>query len=440
MTRLWIDLTDLERWSGHHGGIQRVVYGIAHQYFLHQDSLDREVAFFSYSSIERDFRQAHFEPIHQRVQGLAAERDHGGPGSRLGQRISTSMPGRLRRSEVFMRGVRKLARSAIRGARYTERSLGGRRRRGSSTTAAATFHAQDTVLVMGKPWDDLNIQGLLSERKAASGFRLVQIIHDLIPPLQPHLHDPALLKSFTQHMTEAIRASDLMLTVSQSTARDLKTFCEQRNLKVPSVHVIRNGDVIADLDSAAAGGPPDERMRQDFIATVGTIEIRKNHMLLYYTYKLAQENGIDLPQLVIVGGRGWLTSDFQYLIQHDRSLKESIIVLDDVSDAELSWIYANCLFTVYPSMYEGWGLPVAESVAYGKLCLSSRASSMPEIAGDLIEYFSPYDSRECLDQLVAFAGHSDERAKRETWIAERYTPTTWRDTWVQVEQALLDLD
>ena len=97
--------------------------------------------------------------------------------------------------------------------------------------------------------------------------------------------------------------------------------------------------------------------------------------------------------------RGWLSEDIYEVMTHDPQTRATFVFLHDATDEELAWLYRHCEFTVYPSFYEGWGLPIGESLAYGVPCLASRTSSMPEVAGELIPYFSPSSADECLKAI-----------------------------------------
>src|SRR3569832_520880 len=90
--------------------------------------------------------------------------------------------------------------------------------------------------------------------------------------------------------------------------------------------------------------------------------------------------GTPLP-LVLAGGKGWLMDDFQ---KHLRTLAidNRVIMTGYVSDDELIWLYRNCYANLYPSLFEGFGLPVLEGMQYGAPTLTSRTTSMPEVAGD----------------------------------------------------------
>jgi len=276
----------------------------------------------------------------------------------------------------------------------------------------------------------------LTDAKAAKGFTLAQVVYDLIIPLYPHLHHPTLFKNYTQYVFETIYNSDLLLPISKCTKKDLALFAKTLNLNLPQSKVIRLADEIAGADEHAT--KPDSRIADSFITCVGTIEIRKNHTLLYYAYKLAEQQGIDLPQLVIVGSRGWLTSDFQYLVEHDPAMKNKIILLNNINDSGLSWVYKNCMFSVYPSFYEGWGLPVAESLANGKMCIASNVSSIPEISGDMIDYFTPFDAQSCLDLMTSYLSPVKLKQKEEQ-IGKEYKVTSWNDTFKEVTGYIRDL-
>jgi glycosyltransferase involved in cell wall biosynthesis len=438
MSKVWIDLTDIEVWRGQHGGVQRVVYGIAKHFYLNRDMNNFQLGFFIFSERDKKFYETDFVTIYDRVeaamdQALVVDAAVPTIGSKL-KKYKHYVPRRIREHEP----TRMMAKKAGKKAMGLLRTAHGLTKSGQVVRRAqvpVTFVKSDIVLILGKPWDNLDIQRTLTTLKLKNNFRLVQIVYDLIIPLQPHLHHESLFTQYTQHMFEAISASDLLLPISKSSAKDLKVFCERLNLTLPEVKVIRLGDDIQANRAVGLRNKPDARIKGRFLLCVGTVEIRKNHTLLYYTYKLAAERGIELPQLVIVGASGWLSHDLQYLVKHDPAMKDKIVLLNKISDTGLSWLYQNCQFTIYPSMYEGWGLPIAESLAYGKVCIASHTSSMTEIANDLIDYFSPYDSAECL-KAIEFYLDTNNRVDKEREIRSKYKPISWGNTYRQVLQSI----
>jgi glycosyltransferase involved in cell wall biosynthesis len=431
MSRILIDLTDLELWNGNHGGTQRVVYNISKYFYLTGESLEQKVEFMAFSDTDDAFHLAGFAGIYEKVESRrAAETYNDSPGlsrkAKLKHRLRPYIPEAVRKNKQARQVAIKSVSIGLRlSKQVARRSKTLRPKSRRSLSGRVVFRPDDIVLILGKPWDNLKIQETLSRQRNAVGFKLVQVVYDLIISLQPQLHHPSLFTAYTQNMFNAVSDSDLLLPISKSSARDLKQFCQALNLKVPKTAVIRLGDEIVD-DPGDDLVKPDAGIKDRFIACIGTIEIRKNHMLLYYAYKLGQEKGLDLPQLVVVGSRGWLSGDFQYLVENDPALKDKIVILDSVNDAGLQWIYKHCLFTVYPSLYEGWGLPVAESLAHNTFCIASNSSSIPEIAGDLIDYFSPYNADECLQKLMTYQDKAE--LDKRTALLVNYKTTTWQET------------
>jgi glycosyltransferase involved in cell wall biosynthesis len=446
MARVLIDLTDIELWSGNHGGTQRVVYGIAKYFYLQHETPEQEVRFVSFAPKEKRFYFTDFSPIYRRVEKLEPahhveeiEPPEPPPGRK--QRFKMAMkpfvPASIRRNQAARRAAQVIVRTV---ATPLRRALPEEKGKETSSPARnwVRFTPDDIVLVLGKPWDNLDIQATLGEQRTQYHFKLVQIVYDLIICLYPHLHHPTLVQPYTQNMLGALENSDLLLPISVSTDRDLKAFGKIHKRKIPKAKVIRLGEDIATYDPEVKLQKPDARIVERFVACVGTVEVRKNHTLLYYAYKLAAERGIDMPQMVVVGGQGWLSGDIQHLIATDPAIKEKIILLHTVDDAGLLWIYKHCLFTVYPSMYEGWGLPVAESLARGKLCVATSASSVPEIAGGLIDYFSPCSPEECMQKITHYLNDA-ARHKKEKAIQSTYVPTRWEQTYGQVQDYIKTL-
>ena len=175
-----------------------------------------------------------------------------------------------------------------------------------------------------------------------------------------------------------------------------------------------------------------------FARCVGTISHHKNQWLLLHVWRrLLRSHGVQVPQLVLVGGGiGSCQSDLIDLLAGDEELAGHVLYCSDASDAELRWLYRNCLFTLFPSHYEGWGLPVAEGLSYGKHCICSSAASLPEVGGPLVDYHDPYDGGECLRLVERAVFESGWLETREQRTRSEYRVTTWADTARQVLTAL----
>jgi glycosyltransferase involved in cell wall biosynthesis len=202
------------------------------------------------------------------------------------------------------------------------------------------------------------------------------------------------------------------------------------------VEVIRLGDAPAGFDQPTRPRAlPDEV--QAFTLSVGTFEARKNHWLLYQAWRrLILQFGARIPPLVLAGRMGWATRDVLQQIHDDPVVRDRVIVLLGVSDEELSWLYRNCQFTLYPSHYEGWGLPVAESLVYGKYCICTNASSVPEVAGDLVDYHDPLDAMTCMELVQRALFEPGFLQGREERIRIEFRGATWAECGARIAPLL----
>ncbi|MGE4538815.1 MAG: glycosyltransferase family 4 protein [Desulfovibrio sp.] len=159
----------------------------------------------------------------------------------------------------------------------------------------------------------------------------------------------------------------------------------------------RSRTVVAPLASRFSAASPQARPRiADAIAPggywlcVGTIEPRKNHERLFAAYAAwRKETGGDMP-LVLAGGKGWLMDDVARTVG-ELGIADHLVFTGYVSDAELAWLYANCHAFLYPSLFEGFGLPVLEAMSLGAAVICSDATSLPEVAGQAAIMVDPLD-------------------------------------------------
>lgn len=277
------------------------------------------------------------------------------------------------------------------------------------------------VIILAGLWDNENyINGIkeLSDNK----IKITHIVYDLIPLLHKELVVDYLPRIFDNYMSQVLKITELVVTISKSSAKDISDYCKKNSCD-PNVRIFTIGDDFsADSDRLEVRPLYDK----EFCISVGTIEARKNHTVLYYAYKLAQARGIQLPDLLIIGKRGWHTENIQYLIDNDDTV--NIKIIDDASDEMLSWYYRNCKYVIFPSFYEGWGLPVAEALNFGKPVIASRAGSIPEVGGGSVEYFNPHSPDELL--AAAIATKKDNKSK--------YTTHTWEQSCLELYKIIID--
>jgi glycosyltransferase involved in cell wall biosynthesis len=269
-------------------------------------------------------------------------------------------------------------------------------------------------------------------KTARMGVKIGHLVHDMVPLVVPHACHDFVTKAIKEYFTIIAPYIDVLVSISKNTENDFFTYFGEYTKTTLERVIIRHGE---DFTEGEDSKPAIVDSLTDFVLCVGTLEIRKNHILLYQSYKLAAERGIELPPLVIVGREGWLTEQTMKLIRDDPEVKDKIFLAGPVSDAELAWLYKHCSFTTLAALYEGWGLQVAESLYYGKVCAVSSAGPLPEVGGDLNVYFSPYNTQECLDALQRLTDKATRKAM-ESRIKKEYKPTTWRDAAKTITSAL----
>ncbi len=267
--------------------------------------------------------------------------------------------------------------------------------------------------------------------KADHGLRVYAIAYDLIQLLYPHFYWQHADQGCAHYFTDLAWFAEHIACISARTRADLEDFYARIGVDAPALSQVRLGDELPPTVQHACS--PDVQALVDsgtpFILVVGTIEIRKNHEVLYRALLHLQRQGVDdLPLLVFAGMRGWRVDDLLASLDLDPRVQGRIRLLSHASDADIGALYRHCLFTAFPSQYEGWGLPVAESLAYGKVCLAADAGSIPEIAPGLLDLIDPFDVAAWAQQLLAYSRDAGLRQAKERDIAANYRVTPWRET------------
>jgi glycosyltransferase involved in cell wall biosynthesis len=149
-------------------------------------------------------------------------------------------------------------------------------------------------------------------------------------------------------------------------------------------------------------------MRRPYLLYVGTIEPRKNLLTLIHAYDELLRETTRCPQLVLCGGRGWLYDEVFKLVE-DLKLQDQIRFTGYVDDADLPALYSAAEAFIYPSFYEGFGLPPLEAMACGAPVITSDVSSLPEVVGKAGLTHAPKDTRALTEAMAKLL--EDETAR-----------------------------
>ncbi len=282
------------------------------------------------------------------------------------------------------------------------------------------------------------------ERQSTRGVRVCQMIHDLIPITHPHFHVAEASKKFSTWLLKSTTYVSTYLCVSQNTHHDLLAFFNREHISKEIKTTPLAHEFFAHPRNARCKQPATlasfmtELGNHNYVLCVGSIEIRKNGLGLLNAWDLVTKaRPDDKTKLVFAGRIGWLVDDFLARLASSPALRDRVILLTSPSDADLAWLYGHCQFTIYPSRYEGWGLPVGESLWFGKPCLASHSSSIPEVGGDLINYFDPESIPAMADCITKVLSYPEALQAQEQRIRQA-TLRSWADLSDAVYSAVIE--
>jgi glycosyltransferase involved in cell wall biosynthesis len=289
----------------------------------------------------------------------------------------------------------------------------------------------DVLVALGAPWNHPDYAGLVRAAKMRFGVRFAFLTFDLIPIRRPEWFDAGLVRVFRAWFRSVLPVADMVLAISRSTATDVERFAAEWGIALPApVSTVPIGTGFSGQLPALPATPAWLPPGGSYVLFVSTIEARKNHTLLFRVWRrmLEEMPRERVPTLVFAGRVGWLVADLMQQLENTAYLDGKIHLVSDVSDADLASLYRGCLFTVFPSFYEGWGLPVTESLAFGKPCIIARGSSLPEAGGSLARYFDAENTGEAYSVIRAAIEDPEGLRAWQADVVRSFAPVPWTVT------------
>lgn len=290
------------------------------------------------------------------------------------------------------------------------------------------------LINLGTSWWLQNYFLFVRQAKKERGIRYVPFVHDMIPIITPEHCVEALTEDFISWALGVFDHADHFLVNSRATAKDLRAVAATlgHDLSQDDIAVITLDSDFRKIGSSALGADALGQWQLEagnFVLFVSTVESRKGHLTAFEAWAdLTKRLGADnVPQLVCVGNRGWKNDEVYERLAGDIALSRKVTMLSGLSDAELALLYRDCRFTLYPSLYEGWGLPVTESLCYGKVPLISDAASLPEAGGRFAVYFKAGDQTRLAHEAQRLICDDGHRATLESRIGAEFSPRSWQD-------------
>lgn len=261
-----------------------------------------------------------------------------------------------------------------------------------------------------------------------SKTNVVVTIPDLSCFIFPQFHTEANYQFVTRNVHQAARRANLIISISETTKKDIKRYLHIPDEKIEVTY-------LAASDIFLNPCPPNsiEAMKtrypitKPYFLSVGSLEPRKNLASALIAFKaLLEIKKIDY-QFVIVGGKGWKNEAFYRLLNKLR-IDDHLVFAGYVSEKDLPALYQGAEAFIYPSFYEGFGLPVLEAMASGTPVITSNISSLPEVAGDAAILINPNEIFELYEAMEAIVTNPSLREELKAKGLEQSKKFTWEKT------------
>ncbi|MGO9454392.1 MAG: glycosyltransferase family 4 protein, partial [Candidatus Binataceae bacterium] len=277
--------------------------------------------------------------------------------------------------------------------------------------------------------DLVHFPNLLGGESLPLSVKQVSTLQDLTPLLFPSFHPRHRALATRILWRRALRRSDRVILPSRATVRDLAA-----RRVTPASRCVRIAHGINPI-FRQIGTTPEFAARyqidRPFILTVGVLEPRKNHSILLDVLRELHRQGHYL-ELIIIGRPGWRWTN-PLTMQKYQDLRPWVRIFADVTDSDLVEFYNRAELFVYPSFYEGFGLPILEAMACGTPVITSNTSSMPEVGGPAALFADPRNLQEFVSQALRILQSKDLRQR----LTDAGTRHARQFTWQAAAEATL---
>ena len=297
------------------------------------------------------------------------------------------------------------------------------------------LHAQKskTPDVLHNPWFAKWPEWSKDDKK----WRRCLTVHDLIAWKHPEWF-PSEVGGYRQRWSNWIKQSHFLICASAATKNDLlEIFPEVSENQTAVVYLgptLKDSSHNIENTSDLAANLPPSSVGREYFLSVCTIEPRKNLGRLLLAFREFKETTKSDCLLALVGGTGWL-QDIEELLRPLGKFSADVVVTGYVSSEMLSSLYKNALAFVYPSLYEGFGLPVLDAMSMGVPVMTSNVSSLPEITGESALLVNPFQTNEIAEALCTIYSKSELRKDLSAAGLERSKLFSWDRCGAETMQA-----
>lgn len=281
----------------------------------------------------------------------------------------------------------------------------------------------------------LQEQGLADWTRSAD-VRPIYMVHDLIPITHPEYCRAGEADRHADRVRTMLSSAHGIVANSRATLESLAEFGLREGLAMPPAVAALLGVEIWRQPEPAK---PDASDRPTFVV-LGTIEARKNHLLLLQVWtRLAQKLGPQTPRLLVIGQRGWECEQVVDLLERCRPLQGHVMEIGRCNDAELHHHLSTARALLFPSLVEGFGLPLIEALGLGTPVIASDLPVFREISPTIPTYLDPLDGPGWERAILAYCDEDGPIRQEQLARLANNRPPSWDDHFAVVNDWLLQL-
>lgn len=256
--------------------------------------------------------------------------------------------------------------------------------------------------------------------------KLVTTIYDVTFKTYPEFHTPANVHHCDSGTRTAVERADAIITISQNSKKDIVEIykCSPEKIHVTLLGYEEKFKPCSD-EAKKLAIKNKYQIKNNFLLSVGTIEPRKNLLGTLRAYLSLPEKLRDNLSIIVAGNKGWLNSQLFSFVE-ENNLKDKVKFLGFVDENDLPTLYSLATIFIYPSFYEGFGLPVIEAMAGGCPVICSNTSSLPEVAGNAAELIDPYNQSQFNQALKNLLTDEKKREKMREKGLKHCRDFSWR--------------
>ena len=252
-------------------------------------------------------------------------------------------------------------------------------------------------------------------------------VYDLIPQRYPEYVSTKARLLFQLTTRLALRTADHIIAISEATKQDFMTAYHVDSDRITAVPLAPAPTFKPQSPAHVQTIKQTYNLPDHYVLYLGINKPHKNLPNLIHAWKTVQEQSTNPPTLIIAGAWDERYPEAKNLT-NELDLTKAITFLGPVSDEDLPGLYAGADLFVFPSYYEGFGLPVIEAMACGTAVTCSHTSSLPEVGENAAAYFDPTNTNDIAQTIIRILQNKDERTSRQTQGLKQVSQYTWTIT------------